>query len=407
METIAIGLSPNIEHDDVTLAMRVFCMPWKWFQEDGRNQATAWFTKYLACSQVTFFSSGRSALTAVLDAFGIHEGDEVILQAFTCMVVPNAIRFTGASPVFVDVDDTANLDTEQIENAITSKTKAIIVQHTFGTCADMETVMHVAKKHKLLVIEDCAHSLGASYKGKKAGTIGDAAIFSFGRDKVVSSVFGGAVAVHPKWSKIYNKLKNKESSLRNPSLFWVIQQLLHPIVTSIVLRTYRVHIGKVILLVMQKLCILSFPVSKGELQGKKPQTYAMKYPNALAMLLINQLNKLDRYRDNRRAVSLYYEQKLKQIHMPYLDNRGQSSRLRFGIRSTNQQHILKIAKQKGVLLGNWYHNVVDPKGSDMSKSGYKMTLCPNAEMLAKSIVNLPTRITLKQADIVFRIIQSV
>lgn len=404
MEIITVGLSPNTECDDVRQALRIFFMPWRWYKEYARNQVVDWFRKEYH-APVTLFSSGRSALTALLTAFGVGAGDEVILQAFTCMVVPNAVRFAGATPMYADIDKTANIDPAGIEKVITSRTKAIIVQHTLGTPADMDAVMSIAHKHKILVIEDCAHALGAVYKGKKAGTIGDGAIFSFGRDKVISSVFGGAAIA--KETRIAKNLEAIEKEASYPSAFWTAQQLCHPIAASIILPLYRSGIGKVLLVMLQKLHILSFPVSKLELAGNKPRNYMMRYPNALAYILTRQLQKLDRYTNIRRDVSGYYEKELKKLRIPYLVDREQSARLRFGIITGSQKQILLTAKQNGVLLGNWYHNIVDPAGSDMSKSGYTRGSCPKAELLAKRIVNLPTRITQKQAETIVHIIHSV
>ncbi|KKR02943.1 MAG: DegT/DnrJ/EryC1/StrS aminotransferase [Microgenomates group bacterium GW2011_GWC1_39_12] len=403
MEIITVGMSPNTEHDDVQRALQILFMPWRWYKDDERKKVIDWFKKKFDSSHVTLFSSGRSALTALLESFGIGAGNEVILQAFTCMVVPNAIRFSGATPKYVDIDDSANINPDQLEKSITKKTKAIIVQHTFGTPADMDKVMVIAKKHKVFVIEDCAHALGAVYKGKKVGTIGDAAFFSFGRDKIISSVFGGAAIA--KNRQAAQRLEIIEHALPNPSFFWIFQQLCHPVTMSVILPFYKSGIGKILLVLLQKLHFLSFPVSKSEVSGIQPKHYCMRYPNALAYLLTRQLQKLDRYTKVRQSISEYYEQELKKLRIAYLDTREQSARLRFGI-TTDKQQILLKAKQHNILLGNWYHNVVDPKGSDMSKAGYQQGSCPKAEQLAKTIVNLPTRITQKQAEKIIRVFNS-
>ncbi len=404
MEIITVGLSPNTQCDDVTQALKVLCMPWRWYREDARILVSDWFKKNYNTS-VTFFSSGRSALTALLEAFGIGEGDEVILQAFTCMVVSNAIRFTGATPIYVDIDGSANIDPAGIEKAITLKTKAIIVQHTFGTPADMDLIMNIARKHHVLVIEDCAHALAAVYKGRKVGTIGDGAMFSFGRDKIISSVFGGAAIV--KDTQAAKKLEIIEQQASYPSAFWIAQQLCHPIAASIILPLYISGIGKLLLVLLQKIHILSFPVSRKELKGERPQNYITRYPNALAYLLIKQLDKLDKYTKIRQSISSYYELELKKMHIPYLDDREQSARLRFGIITNNQKQILLKAKQNNILLGNWYHNVVDPIGCDLSKAGYRKGSCPKAELLANTIVNLPTRISRQHAEKVIGFLRSV
>ena len=124
--------------------------------------------------------NGLDALHLIIKGYGIGEGDEVILPANTYIATALAVSYSGAIPVFVDCDrDTYNIDVSQIENKITSKTKAIIAVHLYGKTAEMETINKIAKKHNLKVIEDAAQAHGAYYKGKRVGNLGDAAGFSF------------------------------------------------------------------------------------------------------------------------------------------------------------------------------------------------------------------------------------
>ena len=402
---VPIGLSPNIEHDDVIRAWAVLLTPWTWYKENARHEVIAWFQKRFDTVHVFLYTSARSALTVLLEAMHIGAGDEVIIQAFTCMVVPNAIRFAGAIPIYVDVELSANCDPKDIERKITPRTKAIIVQHTFGTPANMGAIMTIAKKQHIAVIEDCAHALGAMYEGKKVGTFGDAAFFSFGRDKCLSSVFGGAVIV--KNQRVAQAIGKLETKIANPSRFWIIQQLLHPILTSIVLPLYTKGIGKAMLVLFQKLHLLSFPVSACEKEGCKPNGYIMRYPNALALLLVKQLSKLDRYVAMRRkAAAVYTNMFEKNPTIELLQVREGSSYLRFGIRVQNQTSVLQYTKNKGIFLGNWYHALIDPMGSDMERAGYKNGSCPQAEQIAQHIVNLPTRITADEAEHIALLVQA-
>jgi len=398
-----IGLSPNIERDDVISAWSVLCTPWRWYKNDARKTVISWFQKRFNTPYVFLFASGRSALTQLLRAMRIGKGDEVIIQAFTCMVVPNAVHFAGATPVFVDIDLSANCDLKDIERKITPQTKAIIVQHTFGTPANMDAIIALAHARHIAVIEDCAHALGATYKGRVVGTIGDAAFFSFGRDKSLSSVFGGCVIV--KDAKIAERLGELERRAPKPSRFWIVQQLLHSIITSIVLPIYTSVIGKGILVVSQKLHILSFPVLVSEKRGEQPDRYVMQYPNALAILLLTQLSKLDAYTKTRNTVALLYKNAFeKNKKVTLLQASEGSSCLRFCIRVKNQEEVMRRAKQKGVILGNWYHATIDPIGSDIVVAGYINGSCKNAERLAKECVNLPTRISASDAHVVIQII---
>lgn len=136
--------------------------------------------KYLGCKHAVSCANGTDALHLALLAAGIKEGDEVITTAFTFIATAEAIRYVGATPVFVDIEaGTYNLDASKIEAAITPKTRAILPVHLFGQPADMTAIQAIAAKHKLLVIEDCAQSFGAAINGKMTSTIGLAGCHSF------------------------------------------------------------------------------------------------------------------------------------------------------------------------------------------------------------------------------------
>ena len=125
-------------------------------------------------------ANGTDALVLTLKAFGIGPGDEVITTPFTFFASAETIALVGATPVFVDIDPvTLNMDLNQLEGKITSKTKAIIPVHIFGQMLDVEKIMEIAARHDLKVIEDAAQAIGAEYRGKKAGSIGHASTFSF------------------------------------------------------------------------------------------------------------------------------------------------------------------------------------------------------------------------------------
>lgn len=138
-------------------------------------------------------SSGTAALTTAMSALGIGYGDEIILPSFTFVASFEAVLSVGAIPVFVDVDDTLTLDPEAVRNAITSKTKCIMPVHMCGSMADMDAIQAICKEHNLILLEDACQSIGASYKGKKLGTIGDAGTFSFDFVKTITCAEGGVV----------------------------------------------------------------------------------------------------------------------------------------------------------------------------------------------------------------------
>ena len=141
-------------------------------------------------------ASGTDALLVALMAIDLKEGDEVITTPYTFFATGGAISRLGATPVFVDIDPaTFNIDPAQIEAAIGARTRAIIPVHLYGQCADMDPIMEIARKHKLFVIEDAAQAIGAEYKGRRAGSIGDFGCFSFFPSKNLGGLGDGGMVV--------------------------------------------------------------------------------------------------------------------------------------------------------------------------------------------------------------------
>jgi dTDP-4-amino-4,6-dideoxygalactose transaminase len=147
------------------------------------SEVAAFEQEFAAYSQAQHgigVNTGTSALHMALLAAGVGRGDEVITVPFTFVATVSAIDYTGATPVFVDIDpQTFTMDVQQLEAAITPKTKAIIPVHLYGQCADMDPILEIAKRHGLVVIEDAAQAHGAEYKGRRAGSMGDMGCFSF------------------------------------------------------------------------------------------------------------------------------------------------------------------------------------------------------------------------------------
>lgn len=145
-------------------------------------------------------SSGTAGLHLCVRALGISAGDEVIVPSFTFVAAANAIRYEGATPVFVDIESQhLNIDPDRIEAAITPRTCAIIAVHTFGCPADMEPILLIARRHHLYVIEDACEAIGATYRGRPVGSFGDAAVFAFYPNKQITTGEGGMVVTGDAW----------------------------------------------------------------------------------------------------------------------------------------------------------------------------------------------------------------
>ena len=152
------------------------------------------YAKFLGVKHAITTTNGTTALHLALLALGIKKGDEVILPSHTMMSSAAAIVYTGATPVLVDVEsDTWNMDVSQIEKKINKRTKVIMPVHIYGHPVDMNFVIDLAKKYQLYIVEDAAESIGAKYKGKLTGTLGDIGCFSFYANKIITTGEGGMI----------------------------------------------------------------------------------------------------------------------------------------------------------------------------------------------------------------------
>jgi perosamine synthetase len=172
------------------------CIKTNWISSKGKyiSEFEEKFSKYCGAKYGIATSSGTTALHLALASLGIKAGDEVIIPTFTMIATANSVTYTGAKSVLVDSEpQTWNIDPNKIEEKITPRTKAIMVMHTYGHPCDMDPILEIAEKHDLWVIEDAAEAHGAEYKGKKAGSLGDIACFSFYANKIITTGEGGMV----------------------------------------------------------------------------------------------------------------------------------------------------------------------------------------------------------------------
>ena len=397
---ISISLSPNTERDDISLAFALLWKPWKWIKGETIELLETKFAEYLGVQKAVSFNSGRSAFVAILRALKLQKGDEVLIQAFTCNAVPNPILWEGLKPVYVDCRaDDFNMDAVDLEKKITSKSKVVVVQHTFGLPADITKIQEVCKRHNLILIEDCAHALGAKYQGKQVGNFGKAAFFSFSRDKVISSVYGGMVATND--AELASVIRDTQEEMLYPSLFWVKQQLLHPVLMNlIILPTYGV-LGRYLLILLQRIHFLSKAVHWKEKRGKRPRYFPRRLPNALAVLALHQLEKVERFNEYRKEVVEMYREDLQgtEYELPESFEGRESMFLRVPVRHRAAHDIIKKAWRRNILIGDWYTNAVAPFDTQLDMVGYEKGSCSVAEQLGKETFNLPTHIHINTKEV--------
>ncbi len=403
---ISISNIPNIEKDDIKLYLKLLFNFSLYKKGNFEEKLKNWFIDYFRVEFVFNFITGRLALFEILKSLNLNNEDEIILQAFTCSVVPEAIIAAKLKPVYVDIDKTFNIDVNNLKNKITKKTKVIIIQHTFGIPAEIEKIKEIAKKNNIIIIEDCAHNIGSKYKNKLLGTFSDIAFFSFGRSKAFSATNGGIIITNNK--NLAKKLEIIEKSINYPSNSRIFKELLHPIIFYFLINPLYdfLNIGKLLLIILQKIKILTFEVSKKEKEGFFEFKNIYKMPNLFCFLALNQLSKIDKYNNRRKETVKKYLKNDKILQLSSLENFAQSDiekyfnpLLRFPLLVKNSNELIKKRRKGKIYLGDWYSNVVDPKGVNLEKIYYQKGSCPNAEKISKQIVNLPTNPTLKDNEI--------
>ena len=335
---------------------------------------------------LTLHYNARSALYHGIRALGIGWWDEIILQAYTCVSVPNAIIATGAKPIYCDIDpDTLNIDPDKIVSLISSNTKAILVQHTFGIPADLQAIQKICADYNLMLIEDVCHAFGGEYQWQKLGTFGDIAIFSFGRDKIISSVNGGALLINN------NDYQYDGKKIISVSQKIILQNLLYIILWQLCKTSYRFGIGKLLYYLAGKYHLFPAIVTKDE-KNCNYIDFDYTMPNCLADIAYREFKRIDEYNTIRARNTQLYQQLL-----PEKDIKGWL--LRCLMLSDSVVWLTQTLKLKGILLWDRYQQVIAPKGTDYVQAGYIPWSCPLAESLALQSLNLPNHPEITEQDI--------
>ncbi len=343
-------------------------------------------------------NGGRSAIYVGLKTLGIGQGDEVIIQAYTCNAVPNPILWVGATPIYADIDpETLNISLEDLEKKISPHTKAIIVQHTFGNPGPIKSVLKIAERHNLSVIEDCAHSLGAKIDGRLLGTFGDLAILSFGREKVISSLSGGALLVNN--VSLVEKVEAEIKPLKMLPIANVLKELNNYFSWRLIFRKiYPKNWGASFIHWLHQFDLINVVTSQKELDGKNPGWYPTLMPNVFAHIAYEELENVADYNQQRAAIADSYHNKVKEGNLSLLRPHD-GVYLRVVGFHKQAKRIVEEGKRKKMAFGNWYDSVIYPESVHLSKFGYQSGSCPNAEKAASETLNLPNYMGITDEEI--------
>ncbi|MDO8727138.1 MAG: aminotransferase class I/II-fold pyridoxal phosphate-dependent enzyme [Candidatus Methanoperedens sp.] len=358
------------------------------------------FAEYMGVKYAFSFGAGRMAFYSILKAIGIEDGDEVILPGYTCVVVPDAIVYSGAKPIYIDIDpDTLCIDVNKIEAKITPRTRVIYAQHTFASFCNMQKILDIAKRHNLKVIEDCAHALGAEYNGKKAGTYGDAAYFTTELSKIISTGMGG-MAITDDF-----ELAKKIAQIQKNSQF-LDQEIIEKISLQIIIYNILLHprisfIGKFFLNFFYRYRLNVESTTCDEMNCIMPEKYPVKLSNIQARVGLLQLENIHKNIKHRRKIAQIYRKLLKDSPVKLYESYDElylPVYIRYNLLVKNRDELKEKFLHNNCDLGEWFNSVIHPKGSSFDNVYYKKGTCPIAEEIVKNNVNLPTHLRVKEND---------
>jgi dTDP-4-amino-4,6-dideoxygalactose transaminase len=359
------------------------------------------FARVVGVRHAYGFSAGRVGLYGVLRALGVGAGDEVLLQVPTHIVVANAIRYTGATPVYVDCGPaTYNIDVGQAERRITRRTRALVLQHTFGIPADIEAVLALSRRHGIDVIEDCVHALGATYDGRQVGSFGRAAFFSTEETKTISTTMGGMVVTDDDdlAAKVLDFQRRCSPPPRGLTARYLLKLVAYHLLNAPTVHRYPRGLYELI----GRRNPLPQATSTEELQGMRPVGYERRLSNAQAAIGLSQLHKLEANLAHRRAISEIYATRLAALGYDTVrpPQRAVAAYVRFPLRVADRAAAVSAARAHAV-LGTWFTSVLE-EATSPAAGGYEMGTCPRAETAARTLVNLPThpRVTPRDAELI-------
>lgn len=377
------------------------------------------FAKYNNVKHAVSFCKARVGLYAVLKLLNIRKDDEILVVAGNCIVVPNTIIFAGANPIYVDLEkDSFNPSIKDMKKKITRRTKAVIVPHLFGEAVDISGILKHAKKNNIVIIEDCAQSLGAMYdvnENKKIGTQGDFAIFSFDYSKNMTTGQGGMVVVKNK--EQYHVLLKLRERFSVPSDNYVdstfnvllkarlLEPHLHAVGEPAYIISHMINNGYRYFHKDNYKNQLHASIGSDEMETREPKNFLKKFSDKQAVLGLQQLNILNELNNKRIKIAQKYNEEFKKIgiKIPLPQKNTKHVYLRYVLEvdtdKVQREKVLELFSKHQVELGLWFDFPIFPKPKDITKIRYSEGSCPHAELKSRRIINLPNHPKMTDHDI--------
>lgn len=350
-------------------------------------------------NNIYFLKNARSSLGFFLKSQGIKKNDEVILSSFTCLAVPYGILSCGAKPVYLDIDKgSLNFNLKDLKKKINRNVKAVVVQHTLGKPADILNIKNYLKKKNILLIEDCALSIGSRYKNKILGTFGDASIFSMELSKTISSGWGGILLVNNKF--LLEKVKKEYSLIKREDSFKSFLKHFQIFLSVIFYNKHLYFFGKYFYSIFYKFKLFKPSSSPDEPKAKFNYNFFEKLGRFQIIFAIIQWNIFDQIilkcLNNYKKLNTC----INNLDIRTLPKTNQneilvSNRICFLV--NNRKEFDNFFRTNGIAVGKWFDGPLSPnpksKLFNYDKNEFKFAID-----ISKKIVNLPCNNSLSDSD---------
>lgn len=352
------------------------------------------FAQYIGTKFAISIPSARIGLYSILKNLDLNKGDEIILPAFTFYIIPEVVKSLELKPVFVDINPlNCTIDASLIKRNITPKTKAIIPTHLFGQPCEMDEILEIAKENKITIIEDCAKACGSEYKGKKVGSFGDFAYFTFGMTKDINTLGGGMLATNNEI--MAEKIKKELSTYRFPGRGMLAKKIFLAYAMNVAASEIFFNFFIYPLLRLFDRFGIE-PISQLLEEKEMPfepdtmKSYNFRMANLQAKMGLRNLEQLNILNQKRLTNAQFLNEQLKDINciqIPFSCNGRKHTYVTYVIQTDSRERLAKELLRRGIDTSKGYMK-------NFANDDY-----PNARDISKKILHLPIYASLKEKDL--------
>lgn len=381
----------------------------KVYSGSATEELEAQFAKYIGTKYAVSFASGRYASYLLYKYYA--ENKTVTLPAYTCIAAVDSARWAGCKPHFLDIDlDTYNPKFKTLKKNL----GAITLSYLYGLIGDIKPFIEFSQKHNIPIIEDAAIAIGGTYKNKKVGSIGDAAMFSFQSSKILTGWRGGMVTTND--SKLYEFLLEQQKNQFKPPFLKLIfnttfthlrKKCSNPIIYKHTMYPLKQIMSKYFKGLLTKIINQNPQEAADGLSPEQlPNSEKYKFTNLQSAIVLSSFNKIDSILEKRRKIAkiIINELKDEEISLPKENKNVQHTYGRFPIRinGLNKAPVMNFLLKNGIETSPYYPYIT-PNTQHMKKYNFKETNYPNALLASKETLLLPSHTSLKKEDILYMV----